>query len=301
MRPQRVRKDVNAQASFRSFLGLVYTSWVRERHTLLAAALAYYGFFALAPVIFIAFTVAGAFVEQALVAGRIYALIEGVLGTASAEWVEAAVSSIERPSEAGSVIAFLISAGTLLWAATSLFVHLQNALDTIWGVPLPARTTSLNILRQRLVAFLMVVLVGVGLVVAALLSFVAVGIDARLNLPFSLGAAGGLGFIGLAWLSFTLMFKFVPRTSIHWGDVWLGGILTAGLVTLGGMALSLFLRSGVLATPLGAAGAYVVILAGMYYAAQAFLMGALFTRVFASMFGSRRSKPSSSLRDLHPS
>lgn len=279
-------------ASIRSLVGNVYTSWVRERHTLLAAGLAYYGFFALAPVIFIAFTVAGAFVEQGLVAGRIYALIDGVLGPAAADWVQASVSSIEGPSEAGSVIAFVISAGALLWAATGLFVNLQNSLDTIWGVPAPSSTPSLHFLRQRLTAFLMVVLAGLGLVLAALLSLIAAGLNARLSLPFSLGAAGALGFVGLAWLAFTLIFKFVPRTSIHWRDVWLGGILTAGLVTLGGIALSWFLRSGVLSTPLGAAGAYVVVLTSMYYAAQAFLMGALFTRVYASMFGSRRSQPS---------
>jgi len=40
------------------FLKKVYQIWVEERPVQLAAALAYYAMFALAPVIFIAFTVA---------------------------------------------------------------------------------------------------------------------------------------------------------------------------------------------------------------------------------------------------
>ena len=82
----------------------------------------------------------------------------------------------------------------------------------------------------------------------------------------------------------------LPRTPIAWGDVWIGALLTAGLITLGGMVLSWFLRSGVTATPFGAAGAYAVVLASMYYAAQVFLIGALFTRVYTARFGSRRPR-----------
>jgi uncharacterized BrkB/YihY/UPF0761 family membrane protein len=42
----------------------VYHIWITERHNTLAAALAYYGMFSFAPLIYIAFTVAGIFLDE---------------------------------------------------------------------------------------------------------------------------------------------------------------------------------------------------------------------------------------------
>jgi membrane protein len=276
---------------FRPVLDLlrtVYSSWVLERRTLLAAALAYYAFFALAPVIFIAFTVAEALFGQLAVDGQVYGLIQQILGAESARWVEGTVSSLTTPSETGSWIAYLVSAGAILWAATGLFVHLQNALDSIWEVPLPATRTSLTVVRQRLLAFLMVVLIGIALSLTGLASVVGSTISQRLPISLPFGLLGPLAFAGVATLSLALIYRLLPRTRIGWGDVWIGALLTAVLITLGGVALSWFLRSGVTGTPFGAAGAYAVVLAGMYYAAQVFLIGALFTRVYTAAFGSRK-------------
>jgi membrane protein len=269
----------------------VYASWVLERRTLLAAALAYYAFFALAPVIFIAFAVAEALFGQLAYTGQLYGLIEQILGGETAAWVEGTVASLNTPSEAGSWIAFLISAGAILWAATGLFVHLQNALDSIWSVSVPATRTSLTVVRQRLLAFLMVVLIGIALSLTGLASVLASRVSTWFQVPLPAGLVGPLAFAVVASVSLALIYRLLPRTHIGWGDVWIGALLTAVLITLGGVALSWFLRSGVTGTPFGAAGAYAVVLACMYYAAQAFLIGALFTRVYTATFGSRKPDP----------
>ena len=274
----------------------VYSAWVTERRTLLAAALAYYAFFALGPVIFIALTVAEALPGNLAVAGPVYSTIERILGAESAQWVQDTVATLNTPTEASSWIAFLVSVGAILWAATGLFVHMQNALDVIWDVPLPVTRISLAVVRQRLLAFLMVVLIGVALSLAGFASVVASALSRWLPIEPPLGLLGPLFFGALMAISLTLIYRLLPRTPIAWGDVWLGSLLTAGLITFGGVALSWFLRSGITATPFGAAGAYAVVLASMYYAAQVFLIGALFTRVYATNFGSRRPGPSELLR-----
>ncbi len=272
-------------------LRAVYSAWVLERRTLLAAALAYFAFFALAPVIFIAFSVAETLFGRLTFDGQLYSGIELILGGDAARWVESMVAAINKPSQTGSWIAFLVSAGAILWAATGLFVHLQNALDTIWDVPLPATRTTLTVLRQRLLAFLMVMLIGLALSLTGFFSVVATSIGRWFPVPLSVGLLGPLAFAVVTAVSLALVYKLLPRTRIAWGDVWIGAGLAAVVLTLGAETLSWFLRSGVTATPFGAAGAYAVVLASMYYAAQVFLIGALFTRVYTARFGSRNPGP----------
>jgi len=77
--------------------------------------------------------------------------VEQILGEESARWVESAVSSLNKPTEAGSWIAFLVSACAILWAATGLFVHLQNAWTRSGAFP-AHESTSVAVVRQRLLA-----------------------------------------------------------------------------------------------------------------------------------------------------
>ena len=65
--------------SIKEFIKEVYRIWATERPGQLAAALAYYGMFAFAPVIFIAFWVAGFFIDQFSTA-QFYTRMENLLG-----------------------------------------------------------------------------------------------------------------------------------------------------------------------------------------------------------------------------
>ena len=63
------------------FVKELYHIWITERPNVLAAALAYFGMFSFAPVIFIAFTVAGFFVDELVVAEMDLDMIEEVRRT----------------------------------------------------------------------------------------------------------------------------------------------------------------------------------------------------------------------------
>jgi uncharacterized BrkB/YihY/UPF0761 family membrane protein len=58
------------------FLKEVYGIWVAERPTQLAAALAYFGLFSFAPIIYIAFQVAGFFFDKAALMDRFLTRLE---------------------------------------------------------------------------------------------------------------------------------------------------------------------------------------------------------------------------------
>jgi membrane protein len=86
---------------------------------------------------------------------------------------------------------------------------------------------------------------------------------------------------------FTLLYKVLPDEKIPWGDVWVGGVVTALLFSLGKALIGLYLGNSSVASAYGAAGSLAVVLIWIYYSAQLVLFGAEFTQVYANRHGSR--------------
>jgi uncharacterized BrkB/YihY/UPF0761 family membrane protein len=80
-----------------------------ERPAQMAAALAYYGMFSFAPVIYIAFTIAGLFIVQLAGHGQLNEQLQKVLGPETAEQVRRLVQAISKTAPSGSILASLIS------------------------------------------------------------------------------------------------------------------------------------------------------------------------------------------------
>ncbi len=100
---------------------------------------------------------------------------------------------------------------------------------------------------------------------------------------------------------FGLLFKFLPECEIAWADVWLGAAATALLFVVGQFLLGWYLgRTGISST-YGAFGALVVFLVWVNYSAQIMLLGAEFTHVYAKNFGSVASKTTTAQTGLRRS
>ena len=270
------------------FIKELYNIWITERPNILAAALAYFGMFSFAPVIFIAFTVAGFFVNELAMANNIFQNIENVMGEDMALYIQNAVVNLSQTTAAdtsfwNSAIAFL----ALLLAASGLFFQLQYALNTIWKVPPPEKNEMTAFLKQRLFAFLMVIGVGFLLVLVTLTNIILSWFNTLLPILSEVPYLNTLSFLGFMTLSFALIYKILPDTDVAWRDVWLASALTAVLMALGGQLLGLYLTSGKFGSAFAAAGMVAVILISFYFFAQIFLFGAVFTRAYAYIFGSR--------------
>jgi membrane protein len=257
----------------------------------LAAALAYFGLFSLAPVIYIAFTIASLVFRQADILEAFVTRLGTVLGP---ELVQAILNTLETfswsgPSvSGGTILASLISIFFLLYAASGVFYQLQYALNSIWKVSYPSQGTFMLTVRKQMFSFLMVITVGLLLVVAAAFSFFANWLSSALLAGHLLPSLTLIGFFGLSMVSFAVMYKLLPDIRIAWRDVWSGAAAAALLVTLGGWIILFFIRNFNLSSALEAAGSFVILLSGFYYFAQIFLFGAIFTRVYAHRYGSLR-------------
>jgi membrane protein len=87
-------------------------------------------------------------------------------------------------------------------------------------------------------------------------------------------------------LLFAMIYKLLPSTPIAWSDVWVGAFVTAVLFDAGKFLIALYIGKSGFAETFAAAGAVVLLLAWVYYAACIFLIGAEFTKVYSDARGS---------------
>lgn len=183
---------------------------------------------------------------------------------------------------------------SLLIGATSVFAELQHALDRVWGTPADGGPSGVWLyLRTRLLSFGLILGVGflllVSLVVSAVLAAVAAWFETIVaQWQALLWTVDNVLGLGIATLLFAMIFKFMPRRTIRWGDVWTGALVTAALFTIGKILIGLYLSKSAFTSGYGAAGSLLILLLWIYYSAQIFLLGAEFTRAFAYEHGSCR-------------
>lgn len=264
-------------------------AWFADFAPSMGAALAYYTIFSLAPMLVIVIAIAGFFFGQEAAQGEIVMQLRDIVGTTAATAVEGLLKSASEPGQ--GIIAATLGIATLVIGATAVFAELQSALDRIWKIPPDNKGGIAGLLRKRLLSFGMVMGLGFMLLISLVLSAVLAALGKwwssmlggwtivleGLNVSVSFAIVTGL---------FAMIYKFMPRASIPWRDVWVGAIVTALLFTIGKFIIGLYLGKASIASSFGAAGSLVVLLAWVYYSAQIFLLGAEFTRVFALRYGS---------------
>lgn len=266
------------------------TAWIDDFAPSMGAAISYYTMFSLAPLLVIVIAIAGALFGAEAVQGQIAAQLSGLIGQDGALAVQGLIRSASSPAR--GLIAGSISIVVLIVGATTVFAELQSALDRIWHVPERAKPHGLwGVLRARVLSFGLILglafLLMVSLIVSAALA--ALGTWSVGLFPgFELLLQGINVLVSLAILTllFAMIFKFMPSAPITWPDVWIGAVVTAVLFEIGKVLIGVYLGKSGVNESFAAAGSLVVLLAWVYYAAQIFLLGAEFTKVYANAHGS---------------
>ena len=268
--------------------------WREDGANRLAAALAYYTTFSLAPVLVLAIAIAGLVGGQEAAQTQTMAQVEDLLGEEGREFVQEMIETASRPKTGWT--ATLIGTVTLLVGALGVFGELQNSLNTIWEVkPKPATSLWDGVKRfvlKRLVSFTMVIGIGflllASLVVSAALSALGEYIGTRWPLAdFWLALINFIISFIVITLLFAMIFKFLPEIKIAWKDVWLGAAVTSALFSVGKFLIGLYLGRSEVGTVFGAAGSLAILLIWIYYSAQILFFGAEFTQVYANRYGSK--------------
>ncbi|SAI27887.1 serum resistance protein [Bordetella ansorpii] len=268
--------------------------WSLHRASSKGAALSLYMVFSLAPMLILVIAVAGAFFGEDAVRSELVAQMRDLIGERGAEVIQTVLASAH---ESGSGwIAALISIGVLVFSATTAFAELKASLDDLWEVKEKGGLKAMA--RSRLVSFGLVVVLGLFLLVSLAVN---AGLAAAEKYYGNMWAASTFAVLA-DWFSqafsfcvvtalFAVVYKLLPSTRIPWLDVIPGAIVTAALFLVGKWGIGMYLARGAAVSAYGAAGSLIALLLWIYYSAQIFFFGAVFTRQFALRFGSMRNDP----------
>ena len=266
-------------------------AWIDDYAPSMGAAISYYTVFSLAPLLVIVIAMAGAIFGREAVQGMIVAEMSSLIGQQGAELIQGVIVAASDQALLG--IAGLISLVVLIVGATTVFAELQSALDRIWHVPESQKPSGIwAILRARLLSFGLIL----GLVFLLMVSLAmsagvaALGSWAGERMPgweITLQAINIVVSLSVETVLFAMIFKLMPSAHIAWRDVMVGAFVTAVLFEVGKLLIGLYLGKSGVNESFAAAGSLVVLLAWVYYAAQIFLLGAEFTKVYADEHGSK--------------
>jgi membrane protein len=264
----------------------------RHKAQWLAAAIAYFTLFAIAPLVIVVVEIAGLFLgSHRAILDELYGYVAQTAGVEAAHGIEAIVTSTISQQRSG-LVAQAVGWGAFVLGAIGLFGSLQEALNTIWDVK-PAKAGFLRLIKERILSFGMVLGVALVLLVSLALSSIVSAAAAATaaifpSLPLTVRIADICVSMALVTLVFALLYEYLPDCRIAWRDVWLGAAASAILFVAGQTVLAWYIGRTAIASSYGAFGGIVAFLVWAFYSAQILLLGAEFTHVYATKFGSLR-------------
>jgi len=264
--------------------------WSNHRASSKGAALALYMVFSLAPMLILVIAVAGAFYGEDAVRSELFLQMRDLTGERGAEVIQTVLASAHESG--GGWIAALISIFVLIFSATTAFAELKASLDDLWEVPANQKGGIQGMVRSRMLSFGLVLVLALFLLVSLTVN-AALGAAQKLYGDLWMAStvarvvdwASTLFSFSVVVALFAVIFKLLPSAKISWRDVIPGAIVTAALFLVGKWGIGLYLSRGAAVSAYGAAGSLIALLLWIYYSAQIFFFGAVFTRQFALRFG----------------
>lgn len=293
MRNKGKAKQEEPRSRFRvigDILRETVSRWVQDNAPHLAAAIAFYTVFSIAPLLVLTISIAGPILGEQAARGEIVNQIRHWTGPDEAVLIQTII--ISAGSSSSGALAALLAVALLLVGASAVFAELKTALNVIWRVADRTAAGIRGFVRARMVSFLMILVPGillmVSMVLGTALSMAMNSVEGLTAHTYYFWRVGDLLIsLMVAGLLFAVMYKILPDTKVEWSDVWIGAAITAVLFTAGKYLIGTYLAHSSTASVYGAAGSLAVFLLWVYYSAQIFLFGAELTVVYARRYGSR--------------
>jgi membrane protein len=264
-------------------------AWGADNASRLSAALAYYSIFSLAPLLVITISLIALVFGEDAARGQIAAQIEDLVGAQAAQTIQNAIAATAE-STGRSTFTAVIGFATMLFGATTVFGELKNALNQIFGVRVRPGHAVTALVRQRLLAFSVVLGIGFLLILSLAISAVVSTLSAYMAgylpiPPLALKAADFTISLGIMTLLFGLIFKILPNVELGWREVAAGGLVTSVLFNVGKSLIAYYLGTSSVGSAFGASGSIILILLWVFYATGIVFFGAEFVKVYVRKYG----------------
>jgi membrane protein len=261
-----------------------------DKLTKLAGSLSYYTVFSMGPLLIVIIFLSSIFLEKETVEGTIYGQLEGFLGSDTAKQLQQIIqnASLKGKSLFPAIIGFI----TLIIGATTVFAEIQDSINGIWSIKPKPKKGWLQMLRNRLLSFSVIVSLGFILVVSLAVTSVVDIFSKQLQQRFPDTAVVFFYILNqvlslvILSLIFAVIFKVLPDAKIKWRDIIAGAFVTAILFMIGKFGISIYISQTEVGSTYGAAGALVILIVWTYYSSLILYFGAEFTKNYAVKYGS---------------
>ena len=274
---------------FWNTLKLSFTEFQNDNAIKMSASLSYYTVFSLGPFLIIIISLAGLFLGEEAVQGKVYDQVKGLIGANAADQLEEIIKNARLSGK--SIIGTIVGGISLLIGATGVFAEIQDSINTIWGIKSKPKRGWLKYITNRLLSFSMVVSIGFLLLVSLIANAALDIINDRLSTYFADYTAylymtiSTLIIIMIISTLFAVIFRVLPDGHVRWRDAGVGALFTTLLFLLGKYLIGLYLGRSSVASVYGAAGSIVLVLLWVYYSSAILFFGAEFTKVYALVYG----------------
>jgi membrane protein len=251
----------------------------------------------LAPLLAIVIRVMGIAHARHFARAQIIKLTANLIGAQAVDAIKPIIDS--NATQSMGYLATAISTVVLLFSATSVFIELQNSMNSIWGLEPKARKKNraeqavLTFIRARFLSLAMVFGLGFLLVLCMFISGILTAFQHRMadanHWPAYLA-----GIAISCMVEFTLfcaIFKFLPAVPLRWKNVWHGALIAAILFSVGRFGLEIYFKYARINSLYGAAGSLLAALTWIYYSSFSLFFGVEFTKVCTRRYDPSHASP----------
>lgn len=252
----------------------VRTEAKQDNITLVAAGVAFYGFFSLFPAIVAAIAVYGLVADPAQVESHVNA-ISGALPSAVLDIVRTQLSRVAASSSGALGWGLALSVGVALWSASKGMRGLVTALNIAYD-----EEERRGFFRRTG----MILLLTIGTIVGAILALALVAFVPAFIGGLGLGTAGRVGAEVARWallaalvvVGLSVLYRFGPsRDEPKWRWVSVGAVVAAVLWLLASVGFSLYVQfAGSYQATFGSLGAVAILLMWFFLSALVVVLGA---------------------------
>jgi membrane protein len=243
------------------------SEWINDNAARLSASLAFYTLLSLGPLVLLVVAFADVYSGQQAVEDRLGSVIQCVIGFDVSRPVHELIGAGYKART--GVITTLFGLATLAFGASSMFVELRDAMNTIWDVPLPVNRNDafsiLRLIRDRFYSFAIVLSKGFLLLVFMVLSTWL----SAMTIAVPPAATFAILYLVITAL-FAALYKIVPDVTSNWKDVALAALFASLLFMIGRQLMEVYFANADVGSRYSAGGSPIVVFLWVYYSAQLF-------------------------------
>jgi len=257
----------------------------RDRGSLLAAAFAYTGIFALIPAMIVVISIAGIVYGQKAAEGQLFSNFTDIVGSSTGSTVQHAIAHVHQSSH--STLALAIGVTGSLIAASALTSQLRSSFDIIFSV-VPEEGGGIKRMVYEKVKNVLILVIGslfvaASVVATSLLSAAGAKLAAHIGTP-----AGTLQAINLlaSFISFIIflyvVYRVFPDVKLPRKVVFTAAVLVGVLFLIGKLVLGWVIGHNGTASAYGTAASLITLLLWFYYTGEILFIGAEGIKVYAN-------------------